>query len=151
MVHLCRSTHDDGTSMEPHETLHGRLVTHLQLHLEQCSIKTVKISLTGMTLGIAAFYPSDTEQIRRRARRRTREGGRMERGGDLPRCQDENGTGVRMGRACDDRSGIGDGGKEKSSVKFPVEVGRSVNTMSRENTISREFLSLKYATLQVRP
>lgn len=95
MVHLCRSTHDDETSMEPHETLHGRLVTHLQLHLEQCSRKTVEVSLTSMTLGMAALYPSGTKQIRRRARRRAREGGRMERGGDLPRRQDGNGAGER--------------------------------------------------------
>jgi hypothetical protein len=51
MVHLCRSTHDDETSMEPHETLYERLVTHLQLHLEQCLRKTVEVSLMGMTLG----------------------------------------------------------------------------------------------------
>jgi hypothetical protein len=36
----------------------------------------------GHDLGVAAFYPSGTKQIRRRrARRRAREGGRMERGG----------------------------------------------------------------------
>lgn len=37
---------------------------------------------------------------------------------------------MRMERACDDRSWIGDGGEEKSSVKFPMEVGRSVNSIS---------------------
>jgi hypothetical protein len=55
MVHLCRSTHDDETSMERHETLYGRLVTHLQLHLEQCLRKTVEVSLMSMTLG---WWPS---------------------------------------------------------------------------------------------
>lgn len=57
VVQLCRSTHNDETPVEPHETMRGRMVTHLQLHQEHCSKKTAEASLLGVASGTTVFDP----------------------------------------------------------------------------------------------
>jgi hypothetical protein len=57
IVQLCRSTHGNETSVEPHETMRGQMVTHLQLHQEHCSKKTIEASLSGVASRMAVFDP----------------------------------------------------------------------------------------------
>lgn len=90
VVQLCQSTHDDEMSTEPHETVHGWPVTHLQLHIEHRSKKSIT-SLPGVNMEDETFYPSSMMQIQRRgAGRCTTWVVRIREGRHLPWCGHAN-------------------------------------------------------------
>jgi hypothetical protein len=90
VVQLCQLTHDDEMLTEPHEMVHGWPVTHLQLHIEQCSTKAIT-SLPGVNLENETFYPSSKMQIRRSgAGRRTTRVVRIREGRHLLWCGHAN-------------------------------------------------------------